>query len=392
MSVSAVATLISSCGWVLFLPLDGIFILQIGVLAPSHYFAAGLFIATSFGIVKDPQVDVRVCNLAVAVLLLLVIGLLPGMITGASIWNFVSITYYFMIVLCLFTLAAKRPALIPYIIAALLLGVVVSALYAQYNDFTSAGGRLSLAPGYNPTWFAAHLIAGSIACLFFINLSHLPSIKMSLSALLLYFLYLVLMSQSQTAFYSVLLGGAITALFFIVRLRKPVLIISILVFLALSQFDFHYFLDGLDRIQRITDAGTIGIDGVTSGRWQLLMASFNLDNVSVLGVGWGNASQVVGLSSPHNNYAIIFLEAGIVGLLLFIFFQVKLGRASFLHPLLFFCFVFFSIFMFGNDMIHYKYAWAILALIGLIYFYIDAQKSCGRRVGDRLGFSLSSIS
>lgn len=360
-------------GWLFFLYIDPIFILEYGLIAPSHGFAIMLLTLVSFDVVKNPRIEKRIFSIFVLTVAFLLIGFLSSLAVDPAIKQTIILTYYLAITTSIFVFVSRESQVVTKLLIAVIAGAIVAMLYAHYHQIEFARGRLTLVADYNPTWFAAQLMGAIIASIFLLERSTALITKSLLVLVIGGCLYTTLVSQSQTALFSFLLAIGITGLLFFANLWKYVLVLTAIVVVAFSTYDSAYLLEQVPRIQRTLDFELHGVDAATSGRFHRWQQSFSMQQLTLFGAGWGNASLKLGLGSPHNTYALLLLEAGIVGLLSFLIALLAVGKVMIRDVFLSFCFIFFLIFMIGNDMLHYKYAWGIAIIIGMIYFYKSAM-------------------
>jgi O-antigen ligase len=354
--------------WAFLVSLDPIFIFDYGRSSPSHFVALPLiFIAILWFAHK--RTEPRVLFLLFAVLVLLGLGLLKSVDPMISIRRTIIILYYMAILLAAYSLLSARPERIGIFLLAMVFGVLLSSIYGWWLHYEPPM-RLTVSPGYNPTWLGAGLAVTILILFSFALRSRSLLLRTLLAGSIAFSVYLLILTQAQTALYS-LIGAAVVWAALRMR-RDPKAVIAIIVALSLAVVLVMStdVVEDAPRVQRTMDlfeseeVGGEDFDRVTAGRTAIWRDFLGMENLSIVGVGWGNA---VALSSynktPHNNYITVLIESGILGIIVFLWLMLRAWFFVRGRPLSMLAFLFFSIFMFGNDMIHYKYAWLAIMMI-----------------------------
>lgn len=265
-------------------------------------------------------------------------------------------------------------------------------------------GRFAIASGFNPTWYAAFLAFGIIGCV--ATLNHQSRSHFITGGLCIgFFVVLLLMTQGQNAILALILSfaGAVPAYVFSVRIpkrsvallmRKPrrcrqlfvtLCCVGAITAIAVTETDMGGTLGRLERTIALAE-GPVDmqtLDMATAGRlsiWSDYVRA--LGSEDSFGTGIGNAAgfldaRIGRSSSPHNVYILLFVELGLFGLALWVVFHtmllrqsLRLKRRSFA---LLWLSLFYFVFGFNNDVLHYKYYWIGLMLHFLLLLEVQRR-------------------
>lgn len=354
-----------AAGWAFFIPLDAIFILKLGLPSPSHFFFLG---SVFFYIPYFAREVFRLKRLAVRLCLLLVIlscGLIPSIDLATSFQALLKILYYLFTTILVISACRKRVEFSAYILGAFGVGCLVSGVYSTMNS--AEVSRLTLVDGYNPTWLGAHQVTGAFIFSYMATRSRALAWRMIGAVSALFCLNVAFLTQAQTALYSFIAGFCIFVLLLIRKsVASTVALVAGVVVLGATAAQ-HIDLSGVSNIERTLTCSHCSYDEITSGRTRIWREYVESESFSLLGVGFQNAVRIHGSKEPHNTYLTILFDLGIVGLVVFICLLLRAYLMVKDHPIVLSGLGFMVIFMAGNDMLYYKYAWVTGLVLALVY-------------------------
>lgn len=305
-------------------------------------------------------------------------------------------SYFITIVVLTSLLAQSKSGDNRAIYWAYVLGVVSVGLVGAFTF--GLGHRFTIAPGYNPTWYAA---AAAVAIIIGMELFRRSStwVRASLIVLLVIISGLLLSTQGRN---SVLALGVSGLLVVVYRMAQGIRSlnatwlrnVSKAVFFALlflvGFLLLTTYIDPIGDLNRFQLILSGDLSQATAGRTDIWANYMSLiSDVNVFGAGVKSGAEYYGehfglARSPHNSYFLMLFDAGLPGLVLWISFQLglvalavraaKRGTATLLWLALFLFFL-----GFGNDTPYYKYYWNGL----LFYFFLLAEQTTASRVGKR---------
>lgn len=210
--------------------------------------------------------------------------------------------------------------------------VIFIALSIKGNLVMIQAQRLTAEQGLNANRFA--MMLAQLTAIMMAGFAITKQLKLKLILLPLIFIsyFMLILSGSRSATIGITFSSLIIFLFLFRKQRKKVFISVVSLFLA-GAFFYHFIVHlNIPFLNRFTLQNVIRSGG--TGRFQIWMTlvPYNLIHHFFFGVGFGGGN-VYELAyrhglfhAAHNFFIDLFLEVGIVGFLIYIYYFIKVGK------------------------------------------------------------------
>lgn len=353
--------------------LDPVILSQTAVPGPSHFFVLML-------IVRHARVSrTRIINAVtvVSILGLLTLSAAFASPSANSIFELMRVAYYLVIAASIISFFRCRPSSVGSALKTQLLASLGVSVFA-YLVFFEPGQRLSLGDGFNPTWLAFYCVVGCVCSMFFIR-SGLSAFFAALNVVALgWFLYIIFLTQGQTSLFSAALFIMIASLSF-----SGVIFILVAAAIVLPNlqnildFAFDFTLQYAPRVHRtLFRFNDHSLDYVSSGRTEIARRILDQpDAHTMLGRGIGTSNELIGVT-PHNAYISVYVDFGLVGLIIFLVGFAYIGWHLAKAPIGAALVALHASLMLGNDMLYYKFWYILVICTAAVYFsHIHARST-----------------
>jgi hypothetical protein len=363
-------------------------------IGPSHLVAPAL-IASAFLFVLFRGVPRRGSTIPVGFFIWLSLFLL-------TTWTIISVdplrslnasamlVYYMTVVLALALILQQKPSRATWALRGIVAGTVVCVLAALWWGQGFLTDRWTPAAGYNPSWFAAQLVAASFAAGGLATTSRTAGPRALFWSLAAVFLLGVILTQGRNALVGLALAYVVLTSISIwgslvsgragSMVRLWVVAVGALSFVGI----LWYIVRSNDplalaRLEMLWEGDATRATAGRNERWRLVVAAAAQGD---LFMGLKNANLVsphgftLGVS-PHNQYLSFLVEtAGSMAALLVVFHLWLVRCATRVNRLLppAWLAIFLPLFALGNDVVYYPYYWLLLAtLIALIHLQVGTN-------------------
>lgn len=296
--------------------------------------------------------------------------------------------YYASLILALAIALRESPSRASWALKAIIAGAVVSLLAGFWWGQGFLTGRWVPAEGYNPSWFAAKLVAGCFAAAGIAAVASSRKIQWLSWSLAASFFLGVVLTQGRNALVALTVAFAILTAVALIRTivggRAGLLVrLSLVAVTALAVAGVLWYgvrsQDplALARLQMLWEGDATMATAGRNERWVLAFLAASQGDL-FLGVQNSKLAALHDVTlgvSPHNQYLTFLLETAGSMTALLIVFHIWLIRRSTKPIIRLFpawLAIFLPLFAIGNDVVYYPYYWLLLAtLIALIHLRTD---------------------
>jgi O-antigen ligase len=355
-----------------FIAIDGYIVPYLKIPSPSHFIFLALVFYTHAKSGYKLLLNKELYILLIFTLMALMITVVYSTNLILSAIELLPVLYYVIIAIYVYNNIDRiNITSLYYTYSISLILVCLVSYFGGVSASDSTYFRFSYNENYNPTWLAAHLVGSLILGAVVYSSKSIVNILVVylISILTLFFL---LYTQSRTSIFALLISIGLVLVFGFItdilrnKLKRSYIYYTVIIVVVISIVSILYIniADNLIYLTRTFDTLEEGdYDRASAGRSYIWSVYLNLIVQEFKPVGFGLASIISNINTPHNNYLLLVYELGVVPLLLWLYFHFSMLVKSqgVIEKSIG---LFFFIFSIGNDMITYKYYWL------LVYIYI----------------------